>query len=549
MILHQQPYLEVLARHLLHDPAKHARSMVEALDLHARNNPDKTAYFFKDSPTTYGQLGQGINDFAAYLKKTGIKQGDRVLLKLQNSREFFFAYYGIQRLGAVAVPMYHESSPQKIARLAHLSQARALVTGKPLENPAIRTITGLLEDFPLALMDLETARSAPWTAGENIRALPFPHPLALAMLQYTSGTTGDPKGVMLTHANLLANVRQMIPKARFTPEDVFVSWLPVYHDMGLITMTMCPFYLGATLVLLPVALKPDAWFGAIKKYGGTMTAAPDFAYRFCVQCSRKGSHYDLSSLKTALIAAEPIRPKTVAQFEEKFNVPGVMKPGFGLAESSVAVTFWDRTGPIKIDADNFVSSGTPLPGIDLAIAGDKKFLGFNRPGEVVFRSPSATCGYYRNPGATMRLHFRDGFVRTGDIGYIDEDHNLFIVDRDKNIIIRAGRNISPREFEEVVDSVEGVRQSAVFGIDTGKIDGERIHLVAEINERRPGAHQLIKTLPAEIMKKTTALLEHKPDKIIIAKLKTIPRTYNGKIRYNELKSMFMANKLDERILN
>jgi acyl-CoA synthetase (AMP-forming)/AMP-acid ligase II len=549
MIYHQQPYQNILARHLPDDRVKETSTMVEVLAKHAQATPGKIAYYFKDSPTSYGELGKGIERFAAYLKHAGIKKGDRVLLKLKNSREFFFAYYGVQRLGAVAVPLFHESSPEKISQLALLSLAGALVTERPPDHDTAAIIQRYLKGRHFSFLDMETGAGADWSAKENINAVPFPHAQELAMLQYTSGTTGDPKGVMLTHDNLLANVRQMIPKARFTGDDVFVSWLPVYHDMGLITMTMCPFYLGALLVLLPVALKPDAWFGAIKTYGGTMTAAPDFAYRFCVQCSRNGSHYDLSSLRTALIAAEPIRAKTVADFEKKFDVPGVMKPGFGLAESSVAVTFWDRTGQIKVDENNFVSAGSPLPGIDLAITSETGFLGFGEIGEIVFRSPSATTGYYRNPKATERLHFKDGFIRTGDIGYIDREHNLFIVDRSKNIIIRAGRNISPRELEEIADAIEGVRQSAAFGIDTGRIDGERIHLVAEINDRRPGAQELISQLPARIMKKAADVLNYKPDRILITKQKTIPRTYNGKIKYTELKSLYLEEKLNGRILN
>jgi acyl-CoA synthetase (AMP-forming)/AMP-acid ligase II len=355
---------------------------------------------------------------------------------------------------------------------------------------------------------------------------------------------------MLTHANLLANVRQMIPRAGFTENDVFVSWLPVYHDMGLITMTMCPFYLGAALVLLPVSLKPGSWFDAIKRYKGTMTAAPDFAYRFAAQFSKKGSAYDLSSLRVALIAAEPVRTKTVRDFERKFNLKGVLKPGYGLAESSVAVTFWDLDREeIKVDENNYVSAGTPLPGLDIAIASDSRFLGLNEVGEIVFRSPSATSGYYRNREATEALHFKDGFIRTGDVGYLDRDHNLFIVDRSKNIIIRAGRNISPREIEELTDAIEGVRSSAVFGVDENRMEGEQIHLVVEVNEHQRGVDDMIQSLPVEIMERVGRVLEYKPDEIHIVKRKTIPRTYNGKTRYHELKSSYLNRRLESRRLN
>lgn len=545
MAIHDTTYLKILNRHLPGDPLRLAETLLTALKQRARLTPAKTACYFSNKPTTYKELFAGICNFAAYLRQFDIKKGDRVILKLENSREFFFAYYGVQRLGAIAVPIYHNSSIERIATLTGISLARALVTSQALSPEKEAGITGLMKRDGIHFLNLpEGIRFK-----GDVDDIPFPRPGDLAMLQYTSGTTGDPKGVMLTHGNLLANVRQMIPKARFTEKDVFVSWLPVYHDMGLITMTMCPFYLGALLVLLPVSLKPDSWFEAIKKYKGTMTAAPDFAYRFATKLSRKGSAYDLSSLRVALIAAEPVRAKTVADFEEKFGLHNVLKPGYGLAESSVAVTFWDRDGKIKVDENNHVSAGTPLPGLELAVASGKDFCCVNEVGEIVFRSPSATSGYYRNEAATKNLHFKDGYIRSGDIGYLDNENNLFIVDRAKNVIIRAGRNISPREIEEIADTIPDVRTSAVFGVDENSIDGERIHLVVEVNSLNRNLKNILVSLPGKIMEKVYQVLGYKPDHIHIVKQKTIPRTYNGKIKYPELKYLFLTDKMAERVLN
>ncbi|MCP4215833.1 MAG: fatty acyl-AMP ligase [bacterium] len=556
MILHSEPYLDVLARHYPDDPMCSTESMVEVTVKHAQNMPDETAYYFQDQPVTYRRLHNGICSFAAQLHDTGVKKGDRVILLLENSRNFFFAYYGVQRLGAVAVPMFHSSSNERIALLIKLSGARALVTPQPLSNEAEIHIKQLAEIVDVDFSFLNIRQCEERDVENEISHIPFPRSGDLAMLQYTSGTTGHPKGVMLTHGNLIANVRQMIPKALFTPKDVFVSWLPVYHDMGLITMTMCPFYLGALLVLLPISIKPTGWFDAIKRYKGTMTAAPDFVYRFTTKFSRKApkpgtvagnSYYDISSLRIALIAAEPVRAKTISDFEAKFNLNGVLKPGYGLAESSVAVSFWDPdTREILTDQQNHVSVGNPLPGIDVAIVSGPHILEPGQVGEIVFRSPSATTGYYRNPKATAELHFKDGFIRTGDLGYIDQKGKLFIVDRIKNVIIRAGRNISPREIEEIIDTVEGVRLSAVFGVEGNSIVGERLHIVVEINHRNGNTHERIVSLPAEIRDKVKHHMGIIADKLHMVKPKTIPRTYNGKIKYPELKSMFFKGTLQER---
>ena len=382
------------------DPMTDVAGLIDMLARRAELSGDRTAVVFGDDRLTYEALWRQIGRFAAYLADHGVTRGDRVLLRLNNSASFFAAYYGVQYLGAVSVPVFHGSSPERVGTIANACQAHSVVTDAALDAGEADQIRALAHLPELKFADLRDG-------DRDFDPVPCAHPRGdeLAMLQYTSGTTGDSKGVMLTHANLLANIRQMIPAARFVAEDVFVSWLPVYHDMGLITMTMCPFYLGAKLVLLPVSPKPFPWCEAIRKHGGTMTAAPDFGYRFATKFSKGGDAYDLSSLKRALIAAEPVRPKTVERFETKFGLTGVLKPGYGLAEASVAVTFWHMDEPErKIDDEGHVSAGAPIPGMEVAIADGDRLVEPGCHGEILMRGPSVTGGYYLNPEEIGRAH-------------------------------------------------------------------------------------------------------------------------------------------------
>ena len=349
-------------------------TLPDMLAWRARQTPEGTAFTFGDVSRTFAELGREIDRFAAVLAARGIARGDRVLVALPNGPDFFAVFYGIQRAGATAVPIFPGSGADRLADMTRLSGARVVVLEDGLDPEDAAALRG-----PICAAGAELLGPAAAAGVEPIADLPGPGPDDLAYIQYTSGSTGDPKGVQLSHANLLVNIRQLIAGMEITASDVFVSWLPVFHDMGLVLMTMVPFSLAARLVLLPTSLRDiRRWLAAIERHAGTFTAAPDFAYRLAL---RTGGRHDLSSLRVALNAAEPVRPTTLEAFAATFGLTNVMMPGYGLAEATVGVSMWPPGTEVAIDERGFPSVGPPFPDVELRIRGDGGLLPAGEVGE------------------------------------------------------------------------------------------------------------------------------------------------------------------------
>ncbi|HEY5729726.1 MAG TPA: AMP-binding protein, partial [Anaerolineales bacterium] len=353
----------------------------------------------------------------------------------------------------------------------------------------------------------------------------------------TSGSTGDPKGVMLSHANLLTNIRQMIAGMQITEQDVFVSWLPVYHDMGLIIMTMIPFYLAAEVHLLPASLRRlRDWFKMIEDTRGTFTATPDFTLRLCIRQAEILREYDITSLRVILNAAEPVRAATVAGFESAFGLANVIAPGYGMAEATVGVSMWTPQTPVRVDANGIISVGPPFPDVKVKIADDD---------EILIKSPANTIGYFNNADATKMLFADNGYIHSGDLGYVDEDGYLYFLGRKKNIIKHAGETIAPQEIEETVDAIEGVRYSAAVGIDRGRVEGEQANIFVEVREEGNIA-ELGYELTIQVVQAIHDRLGFRPARVYLVKPRSIPKTYNGKIQHVQLQELYMNGSLREQ---
>ena len=514
------------------------KTLIEMLETRADQTPDRVAFTFLRQTITYAKLWDGINCFASYLSQMGIKPGERVVLALPNSAEFFSGFYGVQRAGGIAVPLFPGSGPDRIFSIAELCGAGMIVA--PSAIPEIQ-----LSQYKQmgAKRDLKVVTVSESLDSDPDGKFPDTQPHDIAFMQYTSGSTGNPKGIQLSHENLLTNIVQMIIGMEITAQDIFVSWLPVYHDMGLILKTMVPFYLGTLVHILPTDLRNvHAWLDTIQLTKGTFTAAPDFAYRLCLRHADPGN-YDLSSLRVALNAAEPVRAQTLVDFEKDYNLEGVMVAGYGLAEATVGVSMWKPGSTPRVDARGFVSVGHPFPDIQAKIMGENGVLSPGQVGEIAIKSAANSRGYFNNPEETESLFIDDGYLLTGDLGYLDEDGYLYIVSRKKNIIKRAGATISPREIQEVVDSLPGVRYSAAVGMDRGRLEGEQVFVFLEVWKGHKQTEEALFELSLQIVAAIHKHMGFRPARVYLLKPKSIPMTYNGKIQHTRLKDQYLDGSL------
>ena len=362
---------------------------------------------------------------------------------------------------------------------------------------------------------------------------------------------------MLTHRNVMSTVRFMAEAAGLTADDRVVSWLPLYHDMGLIGCCFTPPLTATPIWLLPPDLRnPKNWLDLITRIRATFTVSPDFGYRNCVRHTRDTSEFDLTNLKAALSGAEPVRRSTIQAFESHFGLKNVVCPCYGLAEATLAVAIWPRHTPLRMDASGRnVCVGQPCRGVEVRImepAGDgapgTAILPAGMEGEIVVRSPGVMKGYYNNPAATAKVLSADGWLRTGDLGLVEEGGYMYITGRLKDIIILGGENVLPADIEEVVDHVPGVRYSAAVGLDSERIGSQRLHVVAEVRSET-AAEDEYHALVREIVSRVHKSRGHRPSRVLLVRSNTIPKTSSGKIQRSRLAQMIQAGELGDRVVH
>ena len=561
-------------------PAAEAKTMVEALEWHVARNPDRPhVTVLQDenivlATMTYGELSKAARAVAAGLIARDVVPGDRVALMLPTGTEFFAAFFGILYTGAVPVPIYPpmqlsqlEDYLRRQAGILRNAEARVLVT-----VPEALRLGGLLRGLVSSLSAIESVGNL--MSAPALVALPkLDDPAATALIQYTSGSTGDPKGVVLSHANLLANIRAMFKAIDATSAEVLLSWLPLYHDMGLIGAWLAPLYVGARCYIMsPLSFlaHPQSWLWASHRYRATISAAPNFAFELCLKQIDDAdlSGLDLSSLRFVANGAEPVSIHTLRRFIERFSRygfrSGAMAPVYGLAECAVALALpppgrepvidrvkreaLSRRGvaePASADDSNaieIVACGRPVPGHEIRIVDDAgREVEERREGRLEFRGPSATSGYFRNEAKTREL-FRDGWLDSGDRAYM-ANGDVFITGRIKDIIIRAGQHVYPQELEEAVGDIAGLIKGAVaaFGVTDPASGTERIVILAETAQADAAEWEALKARARTVV---AGIVGSPPDDIVLVEPGTVPKTSSGKIRRAAAKEHYLAQQLD-----
>lgn len=563
-----------------------AATLVELLHQQSQNIPDKIAFYFledgeqQEKQITYAELDRQARAIAAWLVEHGMR-GERAILLYPPGFGFIAAYFGCLYAGVTAVPAY----PPRLNRPS--PRIQAIVAD--CQAKAALTTTAILENLEQRFEHTPDLRSLQWLDTEKLPAgiesrWQDPHvtPDYLAFLQYTSGSTSTPKGVMVTHGNLMYNLRQIELGFQNTPGSLGVIWLPNYHDMGLIGGILQPILLGGCSVLMSPLMflqRPLRWLEAISRYRGQVSGAPNFAYDLCVEKIRPEhkAGLDLSCWRVAFTGAEPVRLSTIEQFSAAFAECGFRKeafyPCYGLAEASLIVSGGNGPGlphamafqrsalenrmvvpvePTHADVQMMVSCGGPLLDEQIVIA-DPDTLAESPPGligEIWVRGENVAQGYWGQPEETQRTFqarlSNDGrpglFMRTGDLGFI-HDGELFVAGRMKDLIIIRGSNHYPQDIELTVEKAhEGLQTAggAVFSIQSA--DEEQLVVVHEVSRTHRNANldEIIRSIRRAVAENH----DLQASAVVLIRPMSIPKTSSGKIQRHACKAAFLAGTLE-----
>ncbi|WP_323986982.1 non-ribosomal peptide synthetase [Pseudomonas canadensis] len=535
------------------------RTLVQSLQRRAAQTPDQVALrFLAESAEhsvvlSYRDLDERARIIAAALQANA-DQGDRAVLLFPSGPDYVAAFFGCLYAGVIAVPAY----PPESTRRHH--QERLLSIISDAEPRLLLTIASLAD----GLSQIENA--PPVLSVDSLESLghwvaPDLHPDDIAFLQYTSGSTALPKGVQVSHGNLVAN--EVLIRRGFgidlNPDDVIVSWLPLYHDMGLIGGLLQPIFSGVPCVLMSPAYflgRPLRWLEAISEYGGTISGGPDFAYRLCSERVSETAleRLDLSQWRVAYSGSEPIRLDTLERFAEKFATCGFTPNNFfasyGLAEATLFVAGGSRGHGIpalRVDeqalaanrakpgqGSAIMSCGTSQPEHAVLIADPHTLteLGDNSVGELWATGPSIAHGYWRNPEATAKTfveHAGRTWLRTGDLGFI-RDGEVYITGRLKDLLIVRGHNLYPQDIEQTIErEVEVVRKGRVAAFAVNEQGLEGIGIAAEISR------SVQKILPPEALIKAirqavAEAYQEAPSVVVLLNPGALPKTSSGKVQ-------------------
>ncbi|MEI7662878.1 MAG: fatty acyl-AMP ligase, partial [Bacteroidota bacterium] len=562
-------------------------TIVSVLRHRACIHPGKTAFTFLASgeeetgSLTYGELDLGARNIAGKLTSMGIN-GTNVLMFYPPGLDFIFAFFGCLYSGTIPATVYPPRKNRSVHRIRSIAAdcgATSILTTEAIARTLDRNFA---EDTLLAALPWHTTDTWPVSDRDATNAWE-PGFEELAFLQYTSGSTGNPKGVMVSHRNIMYNLRSLQLIFSITPDDVAVHWVPQFHDLGLIFGILETVFSGSRAVLIPPFIfisNPACLLQAITRYGATLSGQPDFAFNHCVEKidEIQRASLELSPLRVMYSGAEPIRKSTFDRFLTSFSPvglnPDALIPAYGMAESTLILTGAKERGPTKYlavrtsaleknmvvpcdngdqsaDAQWIASNGKPTMDTSILIADPEtmEVLEPYRIGEIWASGSTVAMGYWGNPELTESVFRvspagRDNpvWLRTGDLGFV---HNgeLFITGRLKDLVIIHGRNFYPQDIEKTVEeSHSAVRKTCVAAFPVEYNGKERLAVVAELR-RSIIPHDRDKILGA-IVAAISVEFEIQPARIVLIRTATLPKTSSGKIMRRGARELLLAGKMD-----
>lgn len=510
-------------------------NLVEQIRQQAFEQPEKTAYYFKGEKTSYAELEHTVGCFAAALQDMGVQKGDHVALLLGNTPHFIISLYATMKIGATAIPINPIYTPDEISYIIQNGDVKVVVALDmllPLVEVGVKVFTQVEKYIICETTPDIGEKYTVLSDGVKEKAKLFTHVLAgssktvepvavhtddTAVILYTSGTTGHPKGAMLTHGNLYSNARDVGNYLQMSGEDRVIATLPVFHVFALTVVVNAPLMKGATILLEP-RFSPGEIFKVAEEYKATVFAGVPTMFNFLYQFEG-GVPKAFAHLRLAISGGASLPVALLHNFEKKFNVR--VSEGFGLSEASPVTCF------NPLDRDRKAGSiGQSIMNVEnkvVDINGEEVPVG--EVGELIVRGPNVMKGYYKMPEETA-MAIRDGWLYTGDLARKDEEGYFYIVDRKKDMIIVGGYNVYPREVEEVLFTHPNVVEAAVVGFPDPDF-GEAVHAYVVLKD---------KTMPVEELKAycTEHIAKYKVPKTIEI-LDELPKNSTGKILRRSLK--------------
>ncbi|MCC7541446.1 MAG: fatty acyl-AMP ligase [Deltaproteobacteria bacterium] len=528
----------------------------------------------KERFCSFGEMHDEAGRRGRILRDLGLAKGDRVAIVVPEGDEFVLSFMGALYAGVIPVPIYPrltlrnlEAYVETVGHIADASGARVVVTS-PNARQYVEGAVGKSKLEALVTTEQLCPHPGPHPAGGDTIVPIDEHisPDDICFLQFTSGSTARPKGVRVLHRNLATNCGLFMLDGLRRREswDKGVSWLPLFHDMGLIGFVMGPLFTNIESVFLPTssfARGPRIWLETIHRHRGTITYAPNFAYALAVKRLRDRDlvGLDLSSLRISGCGAEPIQAGVLREFAKRLEPVGfkssTLLPSYGMAEATLAITFIghdEEPSADRVVAEDMgrriatpataetpegkvaeiVSCGRPFRDHELRIVDDEgNVLGERRVGQIITRGPSIADGYFDNPAATAESFRADGWLYTGDLGYV-ADGNLYVCGRVKDMIIVRGRNFYPQDIEWLVGEMPSVRRGNVIAFAVSLGDTEGVVVCAEAAMSDEAA-----LVPA-IVSRVTDEVGIAPHDVAIVPLGTLPKTSSGKPQRRKTKQMY-----------
>ncbi len=579
------------------------KTLVEALKHAAFHSREKIYYVEKDMTISkswsYKELWEKANSIALKLHTLGVQQNENIILLYSPGLEFIAAFFAVLLVGAVPIPTYPPFAQSSLLRLLGItarSKANIVLIDRPVHflnlknklssNRLLKPLFKFFfkkmivaDDYLSQIKDLKFINTEDISVSGKVAPSLLIQPEDIALVQFTSGSISEPKGVILTHHNLIANIRQMVLLFNLNQGAKIFSWVPQYHDMGLIgcilmgVYTQCSLYMTSPINFIR---QPLFWLQSMSKFKITHSCAPNFAYDLCVnRYDQNGvKNLDLSSIKILINGAEPIKISTLTRFFEKFSPYNLSKktviPAYGLAEASLLVSSNIQHEPLNIQVDResfksnklilsrnqknsvpLISCGSILNNLDVQIFDPEthRVLKELEVGEILIAGDSVTQGYLGVPELNQELYVKSiagkhpAYLRTGDLGFKYKDQ-LFITGRKKDLIIYYGKNFYPQDIERISEeSCSFIRKgcSAAFNLDKKS----QIILVSELKQEvNPN---LYSSIADQIRKDVLKMLDIPLSQVVLISSASLPKTTSGKIQRQLTKQKFLKHELE--ILN